>query len=67
MEKIEEGLERKVREKDKQCKKLLSKIEMLEREKRMKEDMDELMDDSDNGILQEKSTNSNNISKEYSS
>jgi len=67
VEKIEEGLERKVREKDKQCKKLLSKIEMLEREKRMKEDMDELMDDSDNGILQEKSTNSNNISKEYSS
>ena len=42
---------------------------MLEREKRMKEDMDELMDDENmtGNILNEKSSNSINLSKDYSS
>ncbi|CDW85473.1 UNKNOWN [Stylonychia lemnae] len=64
VEKIEEGLERKVRDKDKQVKKLLQKIDMLEREKRMKEDMEEMEDlMNENSVLQDKTYQSLNDSQ----
>ena len=43
VEKIERGLEHKVKDKDRQVKKLMQQIDMLEREKRMREDMEDLM------------------------
>lgn len=39
---MESDLERKVRDRDKQVKKLQAKVEMLEREKRMREDMEDI-------------------------
>ena len=42
MERIEADLDKKVRDRDKQLKKLQSKCEMLEREKRMREDMEDI-------------------------
>ena len=42
VERIEEDLERKVRNRDKQVKKLQQKCEMIEREMRMREDIAEI-------------------------
>ena len=46
VDKIEQDLERKVRDKDKLVKKLQQKCEMYEREKRMNEDLNEVINES---------------------
>lgn len=52
IEQIELGLERKVKDKDALIKKLTKQVEALEREKRLRDDMEELM--SETQVLQDK-------------